>query len=103
MKSLVPVAALLALSACAITPEQRVRKSLVQAGLAEPMAGCMAERMAAKLSIRQLRRLATLGDLKGRSLSSITVGELVLRARSLGDPEIVEVTGRAALGCAIAG
>jgi hypothetical protein len=103
MKRFAFLLALLSLAACAITPEQRVRKSLVEAGLSQPMASCMAERMAAKLSIGQLRRLATLGDLKGRPLNSLTVREVLRRMEQLGDPEIVTVTSRAGIGCAIAG
>ena len=51
--------ALLTLSACAM-PESRLRAGLVEAGLSEPLAACMAERMVDRLSLTQLRRLADL-------------------------------------------
>ena len=40
----------LALSACA-TPETRVRTALMDAGLSQPIAACMADRMVDRLSL----------------------------------------------------
>ena len=86
------------LAACAL-PEARLRAGLVEAGLSEPLAACMAGRMADRLSLMQLRRLA---DLKyaGRSRN---VGEFLDRVRSLRDPEIWTVTSSSAALCAIRG
>ena len=42
--------ALILLSGCA-TPETRLKQALVEAGLSEPMAGCMAGRMVDRLSL----------------------------------------------------
>ena len=82
-------------AACA-TPETRLRNGLVEAGLSEPLAACMAERMVDRLSLMQLRRLA---DLKqaGRAES---LEDWLHRVRALRDPEIWSITAGAAARCA---
>jgi len=92
---------LFALSACA-TPESRVRTALLDAGLSRPIATCMAQRMVDRLSLSQLRRLSSLSSLRGERIGDLSVGELLRRARALGDPEILTVMTTAGLGCAIA-
>jgi len=92
---------LLALSACA-TPESRIRTALVGSGVSPPVAGCMAERMADRLSMSQLRKLSSLAKLKGDALETMSVGELLKHVRALGDPEIVQVTASSGLRCALA-
>lgn len=84
------------LSACAI-PEARLRTGLINAGLSQPMAACMAQRMADRLSLIQLRRI---GDLPYAS-SSGSVSEFLHRIRSLGDPQILSVSSSAAALCAV--
>ena len=91
-----PLAALLALSACAI-PEARLRRGLQNAGLSRPMAACMAQRMADRLSLIQLRRI---GDLPYAS-SSVSVSEFLHRIRALGDAQILGVSTSAAALCAV--
>ena len=88
----------LALAACA-TPATRLRTGLIEAGLSEPLAACMAERMVDRLSLIQLRRLADLGH-AGRAES---LGEFLHRVRSLRDPEVWTVTSRSAAVCAVVG
>jgi hypothetical protein len=94
-KLLLLVAALTLFSSCAV-PEARLRAGLVNAGLSEPMAACMAERMVDRLSLTQLRRI---GDLpyarEGRNVRG-----LLHRVRALRDPEILTVTSAAAGVCA---
>ena len=84
------------LAGCA-SPETRLRRALVDAGLSEPMASCMAGRMTDRLSLRQLYRMR---DLKqaGRAGS---LDEFQHRVRSLRDPEILAVTTSAAAVCAL--
>lgn len=91
-----PLAALLALAACAI-PEARLRHGLENAGLTRPMAACMAQRMADRLSLIQLRRI---GDLPYAS-SSVSVSEFLHRIRALGDAQILGVSTSAAALCAV--
>ena len=79
-------------------PEARLRDGLIEAGLSEPLAACMADRMVDRLSLMQLRRLA---DLKqaGRAPS---LDAFLRRVRSLRDPEIWTVTSSSAAICALA-
>ena len=86
------------LSSCA-TPETRVRTGLMNAGLSEPVAACMADHMVNELSLLQLKRLNDLGALKGRSIKSVTMAEFIQKTRSLRDPEIVAETTIAAGKC----
>jgi len=65
MKKLLLLApALIALAGCAVTPEQRVNAALRQAGVPPRVASCMAERMADRLSIQQLKELKRLSALR---------------------------------------
>ena len=84
------------LAACAI-PEARLRTGLMNAGLSQAMASCMAERMADRLSLIQLRRI---GDLP-RASSSGSMSEFLHRIRSLGDPQILSVSTSSAALCAV--
>lgn len=92
------VLAALALAGCAL-PEARLRAGLIDAGLSEPMAACMAERMVDRLSLMQLRRI---GDLP-YAREERTVPGFLRRVRALRDPEIWTVTSAAAARCALAG
>jgi hypothetical protein len=86
----------LALTACAV-PEARLRTGLVNAGLSPSLAACMAERMADRLSLIQLRRI---GDLP-RATSSVSVQQFLHRVRSLGDAQILAVSSSSAALCAV--
>ena len=88
--------ATLALAACS-TPEARVRSGLINAGLSEPMAACMAERMVDRLSLAQLSRI---GDLP-RASSAVSMSEFLHRLRALGDMQIVGVATSSAGLCAV--
>lgn len=92
--------ALLLLSGCA-TPEARLRTGLMDAGLSAPMAGCMAKTMADRLSTNQLMKLRSLSKAGKMDLRDTTYEELVHRVRALRDPEILSVTTRAAVSCAL--
>ena len=95
---------LLAVAGCAtVSPETRLRNGLVEAGLSPRLAGCMAGRMADRLSIAQLRQLQSVAGLKDRDVGQMTVEEFLYRVRGFRDVELIEVTTRAALGCAISG
>ncbi len=90
--------ALVLLSACA-TPEARLRAGLVNAGLSQPMAACMAERMVDRLSLAQLRRI---GDLP-YARDERTVAGFLHRVRALRDTEILTMSSAAAAVCALRG
>ena len=91
---LIPALAAAMLAGCA-APEARLRAGLVNAGLPPPLAGCMAHRMAARLSLMQLRRI---GDLP-RARESVSAGEFLRRVRALRDPEILGVSASSAALC----
>jgi|SRR6218665_2471004 len=95
-KTFAILAAPLLLTACAI-PEARLRAGLIDAGLSRPMAACMAQRMADRLSLMQLRRI---GDLP-RATSSVSMTEFLHRIRALGDTQILGVSSSAAALCAV--
>jgi len=74
--------------------EGRVRSALVDAGLSDRNAACMAERMTDRLSIGQLRRLEAL------RADRRTLADYVYTVRRVGDRQLIEVTTSAALLCA---
>lgn len=93
--------ALLALAACSQPFEGRIADRLIAAGLAEPMARCMAERWVERLNVLQLRKIAALADEIEATRERLTVGGLIGRVRAMDDPEIVEVVTRSTLVCAL--
>ena len=95
---LAPAALALVLVAGACSPSKlaygKVRSALVDAGLSESNASCMAERMTDRLTLGQLKRLEVLQGPK-RSLS-----DYLAAVRRLGDAELFGVTSSAAALCA---
>jgi hypothetical protein len=81
--------------------ESRVRSALVEAGLSQRNADCMAGRMVARLTIGQLRRLEQLKARPGERERPVTIGEYVERVRRVGDAEVVAVTASSAGLCAV--
>ena len=89
------ILAALALTGCvAKLAEGRVKSALVGAGLSEPNADCMAERMTDRLSLGQLRKLEALRGAKR------TVWDYVAAVRKVGDTKVLSVTTSAAALCA---
>lgn len=72
----------------------KVRSALVDAGLSDSNASCMAERMTDRLSIGQLQRLQALqGPKRG-------LADYVATVKRIGDAELLGVTTSAAALCA---
>lgn len=90
----------LALAGCA-TPETRLRTGLVKAGLTQPVAACMADRMVDRLSLVQLRRIASLASLKDKRVGDLTMDQFLHKVRALKDVEILTVTTSSAAICAL--
>jgi hypothetical protein len=90
----------LTLAACA-TPESRVRSGLMSAGLSQPIASCMAERMVDRLSLGQLQKLGRLGKLNKRNPGDISFNEFVKQTKVLQDPEILGVVTSSGVICAV--
>lgn len=80
--------------------ESRVRSGLVDAGLSDTMAACMAKPMADRLTIGQLRKLQSLGAIRNSQKRGLTIAQFLRNVRALQDAEIVAVTGKAAVDCA---
>ena len=103
MKRLLIPALLLALSACATTKQAQVRTALVDAGMPEPMASCMAEPLGSELSVSQLKSLQRVAKLANTSPTKMTQKQLMdLMKRDL-DPKTVGVVVRAGIGCFVRG
>jgi hypothetical protein len=86
------------LSHCA-SPETRLRAGLVEAGLPSAQAACMAQRMADRLSLLQLKRLASLSGLKEKELGAMTQAQFLHHVRALNDGEILTVSLSGAAVC----
>ena len=79
--------------------ESRVRAGLVDAGLSDATAACMAKPMAGKLSIAQLRKLQSLGEVRNPQNGALSTEQFLIKVRALQDSQIIAVTGKAALNC----
>jgi len=86
--------ALLVLAGCVDRMvESRVESALVEAGLSDQDAGCMARLMVEELTIAQLRKLKALkGDMQ-------SMDDYVEAVRRVGDAETLAVTASAAVLC----
>lgn len=99
-KLLVTGLMILTFTACA-TPETRLRNGLVNAGLSQQMAACMADRMVDRLSYLQLKRIGSLGSLRDEKLNEIGLKKFLFKVRALQDPEILGVATSSAAICAL--
>lgn len=92
------IAAVIVLSLAACSPSKlaygQVKSAMLDAGLSEPNADCMAERMTDRLSLIQLNKLR---KLKGEKRS---LGQYVDAVREVGDAEALSVTASSAALCA---
>jgi len=71
----------------------RVEGALTRAGLSQPMAQCMAQRMVDHLTISQLRKLEAL---QGPNRSAM---DYVAAVQRINDPQVIQVTASAAGAC----
>ncbi|WP_448582812.1 hypothetical protein [Thermaurantiacus sp.] len=93
------VAGLVLLSGCAVSKEARIRAALTDAGVPEPMAACMAERMADDLTNEQLRMLAQAASVARRPARELTLDQALKALRTVGDPATIGVLALATTGC----
>jgi hypothetical protein len=89
------------LASCA-SPESQLRAGLQNAGLSQPIAGCMAHQMIGKLSLIQLRRISSLSNFQRDSVGEMSIDRFLHNVRALKDPEVIAITSKAGLGCVIA-
>ena len=85
------------------TVEDRLETEMVARGVPQPMAECMAGRMAERLSVAQIRKLEDLRAQDGETQVPLSVAEFLERVRRVGDNEVVEVTASSAAICAFSG
>ena len=90
--------AVLVLELAACSPSKlaygQVKSAMIDAGLSEPNAACMATRMTDRLSLGQLSKLK---QLKGEKQS---LSDYVSAVRRVGDAEALSVTASSAALCA---
>lgn len=106
MRSLIalPLVTLVALSGCAQQiAESRVRSALVNVGVDDRGASCMANRMVDRLSIKQLRKLEALSGIDRGNIGSLTIRDFVTRVERIGDPEVLAVVSTSGVVCALQG
>lgn len=103
MRAAFPLLAMaLAAGGCVQTiAESRVRSALVEAGLSDRNADCMAGRMVDRLTIGQLKKLEALKARAGEREKPVTIAQYVERVRRVGDAEVVAVTASSAGLCAV--
>ncbi len=80
--------------------EWRVKSGLMDAGVGEDRATCMAARMVDRLSILQLRKLLKIQAQNGEAAEPAGLGDFIKRVRRIGDAEVVAVTASSAALCA---
>ena len=97
MRSVTIIALGLAVAGC--SKREAVKSGLVEAGIAAPVADCMSVEMARRLSVTQLQKLGRADTGDGKTLTQLSAAEVIARARRIGDPEVVLVTGLAAARC----
>ncbi len=93
-KALILIALLATVGCVQDIKESRVRSALIDGGLSDELAGCMAHRMAHKLTVKQLRGLQRLSNAPRHS-----IGEFVAVLRQNGDADAIEVTLSSAALC----
>jgi hypothetical protein len=103
MKRTIAIAAvaLLAGGCVQAIAQGRVESALVEGGLSQKNAACMAERMVDRLTIAQLKKLERVKALPGEREKPASIGEYVERVRRVGDAEVVAVTASSAGLCAV--
>ncbi|MEO1730989.1 MAG: hypothetical protein AAFR64_09640 [Pseudomonadota bacterium] len=78
---------------------KRVEQALAANGAPEPLAQCMGEKLADRLSIEQLRKLEALAPREGESRVPQTTREALSRVKRVDDPEAVRVLGETGASC----
>jgi hypothetical protein len=91
------------LSGCTTTKQAQVRSALLDAGLSQPMADCMAEPLGRDLSVEQLRSLQRVAKLANTAPTKMSQQQVMTLLKRDLDPETVGVVVRAGVGCFLRG
>ena len=81
--------------------QSRVRTSLVEAGVPEPLADCMSPRMVDRLSLNQLRKLERIRAEEDELAVPLSAQQAIARLQRVDDREAVQVVAGAAAGCTL--
>lgn len=100
MRLLIPA---LLLAGCATSKEAQVRGALLNAGLPEGIARCMATPLARDLSVKQLQSLNRVSKYASGQVRGLTEGQVLDLLRRDLDPQTVGVVLRAGVGCFMRG
>jgi hypothetical protein len=92
------LAALAVLAACA-TPSQKITAKLTEYGVPAPQARCMGDRLQARLSVGQLRRLGEIGRLNRDRMGRMTVTDIAATLNKPGDEALVAEVVRSGISC----
>jgi hypothetical protein len=96
-----PLLALLPLAGCGAVYENRIESALVAAGLREPVAECVAERMVDQLSREQIHAIARLKDKADKNLPRMSLVQFLRRHGGELDARTVSVLTRAGVVCSV--
>lgn len=89
----------LALMAGCATPSQRISTKLVEYGVPQPQAVCVGDKLEARLTISQIRRVADIAKRSRNSAGRVTITQFAAALDHPGDEAIVAEVLRAGLGC----
>lgn len=84
-----------------VNAQARLRHGLQKAGLSLPMADCVSEQMADRLSVAQLRRIGRLADIREDLARDRSTERFLRNIEALGDPEILGVASTSAALCSL--
>lgn len=76
-----------------------MRSSLMEAGVPEPVARCMAKPIAEDLSVAELQSLGDAARVARRPVGEVTVVEAFAALRKVGNPKIISVLAAASFTC----
>lgn len=102
MKPLLILAVVL-LAGCATSKEAQVRGALLNAGLPDGIARCMATPLARDLSVKQLQSLNRVSKYASGQVRGLTEGQVIDLLRRDLDPQTLGVVLRAGVGCFMRG
>ena len=77
----------------------RIESTLVDKGIPQPVAACMAGRMSERLSLNQLRKLQNMQARDGETSVPLSMAEFLERLRRVDDREAIEVVASSAAIC----
>jgi hypothetical protein len=93
--------AVLALLAACATPSQRITAKLTEYGVPPTQARCMGDRLQARLSNAQLRRLGEIGALNRDRMGRMSVNDIVATLNKPGDEVLVAEVVKSGISCLI--